>query len=59
MIVRRLPRFVLLGLIFSVLGLPGLALASQLATPQTLTASLSVRSAPAQIIRYTNIPTAP
>jgi hypothetical protein len=46
MIVRRLPRFVLLGLIFSVLSLPGLALASQLATPHTLTDSLSVALSP-------------
>ncbi len=35
MFVKRLPRFVLLGLIISVLGLPSLALASQLATPHT------------------------
>lgn len=36
MIVKRLPRFLLLGLILTVLGLPGLALASQTATSHTV-----------------------
>jgi hypothetical protein len=50
MIVKRLPRFLLLGLILTVLGLPGLALASQPATshtvPLTPTDVLSVTLSP-------------